>query len=114
MRAVTENYKAHLTAISPFLALSHTHVHTEKASPPFNPRPFPGCCSPCTREEDRRRRARQGGGVLGDLSRHTPGSHSDLPKTWAMTGEFRADSGIESLGLSVLGSSPAPAYPHPP
>ena len=41
MRVVTENYKTHLIAISPFLTLSHTLVHTEKASPPFNPRPFP-------------------------------------------------------------------------
>lgn len=45
---------------------------------------------------------------------HTPGSYSDRPKTWAMTGGFRGDSGIKSLGLSVLGSPPAAPHPHPP
>lgn len=32
--------------------------------------------------------------------------HADLPETGAMTGELGGENGIQSLGLSVLGSSP--------
>lgn len=105
-----------LMVISLLLTPFATHTHTQrKLHLPFNPRHFPGwpSCGLCRRER------RKGGGEWkrGGVSRHllicTPSSHSDLPKTEVMPGEF-GESGSQSLGLSVLGFPPAPPCLHPP
>lgn len=58
-------------------------------------------------EEEEERGVEGEGGAFGNLVLHTPGSHSDLPKTGAMTGGF-GESEVQSLGSSVVGSPPAP------